>query len=66
VAMKRLHQAHHDARPDLRERFLREARVQGQLEHPSVVPVYDIGEDHEGREYFTMKRVRGRTLEEVI
>lgn len=66
VAMKRLHQAHHDTRPDLRERFLREARVQGQLEHPSVVPVYDIGVDERGREFFTMKRVRGRTLEEII
>jgi tRNA A-37 threonylcarbamoyl transferase component Bud32 len=66
VAMKRLHPEHHVMRPDLRDRFLREARIQGQLEHPSVVPVYDIGTDHEGREYFTMKRVRGRTLEEVI
>jgi serine/threonine-protein kinase len=66
VAMKRLHQAHHVAHPDLRRRFLREARVQGQLEHPSVVPVYDIGVDHEGREYFTMKRVRGRTLVEIV
>ncbi|MFM2420041.1 MAG: hypothetical protein RL385_4764, partial [Pseudomonadota bacterium] len=50
VAMKRLHVAHHTQRPDLRERFMREARVQGQLEHPSVVPVYEIGMDHEGRE----------------
>ncbi len=66
VAMKRLHPEHHNLRPDLRDRFLREARVQGQLEHPSVVPVYDIGVDHEGREYFTMKRVRGRTLEQVV
>jgi tRNA A-37 threonylcarbamoyl transferase component Bud32 len=65
VAMKRMHQAH-NAHADLRRRFLREARVQGQLEHPSVVPVYDIGVDPEGREYFTMKRVRGRTLEEII
>ncbi|MET0344496.1 MAG: protein kinase [Polyangiales bacterium] len=65
VAMKRLLPAHHSKRPDLRARFLREARVQGQLEHPSVVPVYDIGVDHEGREYFTMKRVHGRTLEEI-
>jgi serine/threonine protein kinase len=39
VAMKRLHQEHHELRPDLRDRFLREARVQGQLEHPSVVPI---------------------------
>jgi eukaryotic-like serine/threonine-protein kinase len=66
VAMKRLHQEHHAMRPDLRDRFLREARVQGQLEHPSVVPVYEIGVDHEGREYFTMKRVRGRTLEQIF
>jgi serine/threonine protein kinase len=42
VAMKRLHPEHHSARPDLRDRFLREARIQGQLEHPSVVPVYDL------------------------
>ncbi len=66
VAMKRLHHEHHEARPDLRDRFLREARVQGQLEHPSVVPVYEIGVDHQGREFFTMKRVRGRTLEQVF
>lgn len=66
VAMKRLHPEHHANRPDLRDRFLREARIQGQLEHPSVVPVYDLGVDHEGREYFTMKRVRGNTLEQVI
>ena len=49
-----------------RARFLREARVQGQLEHPSVVPVYDIGRDEGGQEFFTMKRVKGDTLEEII
>jgi serine/threonine-protein kinase len=47
-------------------RFLREARVQGQLEHPSIVPVYDLGADGEGRAYFTMKRVRGLTLAHVL
>jgi len=66
VAMKRLHHEHHALRPDLRDRFLREARVQGQLEHPSVVPVYEIGVDSDGREYFTMKRVRGRTMEQIF
>jgi serine/threonine-protein kinase len=49
-----------------RARFLREARVQGQLEHPAIVPVYDVGVDEGGQEYFTMKRVTGRTLEEVL
>src|SRR5262245_3371751 len=45
-------------------RFEREAQVQGQLEHPSIVPVYDLGAGPQGA-YFTMKRVRGRTLEEI-
>jgi serine/threonine-protein kinase len=47
-------------------RFLREARVQGQLEHPAVVPVYDLGVDPEGAVFFTMKRVRGVTLAEIV
>ncbi|MFH2006926.1 MAG: serine/threonine-protein kinase [bacterium] len=47
-------------------RFYREARVQGQLEHPSVVPVYDLGVDEDGAAFFTMKRIRGVTLEEII
>lgn len=52
--------------PEALQRFLREARVQGQLEHPSVVPVYDLGVSPEGQVYFTMKRVRGITLEEAF
>jgi hypothetical protein len=47
-------------------RFLREARIQGQLEHPAIVPVYDLGEGPDGAPYFTMKRVRGMTLEAVL
>ncbi|MFT5352895.1 MAG: hypothetical protein ACI9KE_000092 [Polyangiales bacterium] len=47
-------------------RFVREARVQGQLEHPSIVPVYDFGSNPDGNLYFTMKRVRGRSLEEIF
>jgi serine/threonine-protein kinase len=51
---------------EARERFVREARVQGQLEHPAVVPVYDLGVTPGGTAYFTMKRVRGRTLDEIV
>jgi len=65
VAMKVIRPGH-GSRSDLRRRFLREVRVQGQLEHPSIVPVYDLGRDPNGAAYFTMKRVRGLTLEEVI
>ena len=55
-----------DTRTDFQARFLREARVQGGLEHPSIVPVYDLGVGPEGAAYFTMKRVRGMTLEEIL
>ena len=47
-------------------RFVREARVQAQLEHPSIVPVYDVGVDPGGALYFTMKRVRGHSLQRVL
>src|SRR5579859_1877395 len=47
-------------------RFLHEACVQGQLEHPAIVPVYDMGRDAEGVLYFTMKRVRGVTFERIV
>ena len=47
-------------------RFLREARVTGQLEHPSIVPVYELGIRVDGTLYYAMKLVRGRTLREAI
>ena len=43
-------------------RFLREATVTGQLEHPNIVPVYEIGQRDDGSIYYTMKFVKGRTL----
>ena len=54
--------------PDARSlgRFLEEAQVTGQLDHPGIVPVHELGLDPEGRVYFTMKLVRGRTLREVL
>ncbi len=52
--------------PQLEARFFEEARVQGGLEHPGIVPVYDVGRDDEGRAFFTMKRVRGVSLDVVL
>ena len=43
-------------------RFMREATVTAQLEHPNIVPVYEIGTRDDGSLYYTMKFVRGRTL----
>ena len=65
VAMKVVRRFRRDAK-GLEGRFLREARVQGQLEHPAIVPVYDLGKDTHGAAYFTMKRVRGETLETIL
>ena len=50
----------------LRNRFLREARVTGQLEHPSIVPVYEIGKHPDGVFYYTMRMVKGQTLSKAI
>ncbi len=47
-------------------RFLREARVTGQLEHPNIVPVYELGQDSAGSLYYTMRMVHGRTLSKKI
>jgi serine/threonine-protein kinase len=52
--------------PEAEARFVREARVTGALEHPGIVPVHNLGRLPDGRLYFTMKLVRGRTLEHLL
>ncbi len=47
-------------------RFIEEAQITAQLEHPNVVPVHDIGLDPEGRAYFSMKLIRGQSLEAIF
>jgi serine/threonine-protein kinase len=65
VAMKVLRTKYAKA-PDTLARFVREARIQGQLEHPSIVPVYDLMRRPNGDVCFTMKRVRGKTVEQIV
>jgi len=48
------------------ERFVNEARITGQLEHPYIIPVYDLGTDELGRRYFSMRLVDGETVEETL
>ncbi len=49
-----------------REKFLLEAKVHANLEHPGIVPIHEIGRTEDGRDWFSMKLVRGRTLAEVL
>ncbi len=64
VALKRLRSASPAA--DELARFQREARIQARLEHPAIVPVYEVGKDELGRPFFAMKRAAGETLGEVL
>ena len=64
VALKSL-RPEHASRDDLCLRFEQEAQIQGRLEHPGIVPVYDLGLRDDGSIYFTMKRVRGVTLDHI-
>ncbi len=47
-------------------RFVEEVRTVGQLEHPNIVPIYDVGRNEEGHYFFTMKYVEGESLDSVI
>ena len=51
---------------DARQRFQREARLTAQLAHPGIIPVHDVGELPDGRLYYTMPVVQGRTLGDAL
>jgi serine/threonine protein kinase len=65
VALKQILPQHLE-NPTLKRRFLYEAQITGQLEHPSIVPVYTLGADDAGKPYYVMRFVKGRTLDEII
>jgi serine/threonine-protein kinase len=48
------------------QRFVEEAQVSGQLQHPGIVPVYDLGRFADGRPFFSMKLVKGQTLSALL
>jgi len=47
-------------------RFVEEAQITGQLSHPNIVPVHELGHEPGGRTYFTMKLVEGRSLAQIV
>jgi serine/threonine protein kinase len=52
--------------PGNERRFVAEAEITGQLEHPGIVPIYALGADKDGNPFYTMRLVAGQTLKEAI
>ena len=65
VALKEI-QPKYAEEPTSRHRFLVEAEVTGRLEHPSIVPVYSLGQFDDGRPFYVMRFIRGDSLQEAI
>jgi serine/threonine-protein kinase len=65
IAVKVLLQTH-QGKTELLQRFVEEAQISGQLQHPGIVPVYELGQFADARPYFTMKLVKGQTLAKLL
>jgi serine/threonine-protein kinase len=65
VAVKVLLEKHRD-NPEMVRRFVEEAQIAGQLQHPGIVPVYELGRLPDARLYIAMKLIRGRTLAALL
>ncbi|MCM8540572.1 MAG: serine/threonine protein kinase [Lentisphaeraceae bacterium] len=52
--------------PVSRKYFVKEAQITGQLEHPNIIPVYEMGSNPQGLLYYVMKRVQGLTLADIL
>ena len=65
VAVKVLLEKHRD-NPEMIRRFVEEAQIAGQLQHPGIVPVYELGRLPDDRLYIAMKLIRGRTLAALL
>lgn len=65
TVLKRIHD-HLAKDPGTLRMFVREAQITGQLEHPNIVPVHELGVEGDRSLYFTMKLVEGRTLSEIV
>lgn len=63
VAMKVLRNPKHR---ESQARFIREATVLAQLEHPNIVPIHDLGRTEDGSLFYAMKMVRGQTLSVIL
>jgi eukaryotic-like serine/threonine-protein kinase len=65
VALKVLREDHRD-NADMVRRFVEEAQIGGQLQHPGIVPIYELGTFTDRRPFFSMKLVKGHTLAQML
>ena len=65
VAVKVLLDSHRQV-DELKARFIEEAQIGGQLQHPGITPIYELGQFSDGRPFFAMKLVKGETLESLL
>src|SRR5262249_10610429 len=65
VALKTL-QPQFGSDPIVSARFVEEARITAQLEHPGIIPIYDLGVAPDGEPFYTMRVVKRRNLREVL
>lgn len=65
LAIKVLLESHRD-NPEVVQRFIEEAQIGGQLQHPGIAPVYELGQFADRRPYFSMKLVKGETLARLL
>jgi serine/threonine protein kinase len=65
VAVKVLREDHQE-RPELKRRFIEEAQITAQLQHPGIPPVHDLGVLPDGRPFLVMKLIKGQTLTRLL
>ena len=65
LAIKVLLDAHKD-KPEVIQRFIEEAQIGGQLQHPGIAPIYELGQFADRRPFFSMKLVKGQTLSTLL
>jgi serine/threonine protein kinase/WD40 repeat protein/tetratricopeptide (TPR) repeat protein len=65
LAIKVLLDQHKD-RPEVIQRFIEEAQIGGQLQHPGIAPIYELGQFQDRRPFFAMKLVKGETLSKLL
>jgi WD40 repeat protein/serine/threonine protein kinase len=65
LAIKVLLEAHKDE-PEVVQRFIEEAQIGGQLQHPGIAPIYELGQFADRRPFFSMKLVKGETLSKLL